>query len=472
MSQTGTLVSEKIEEKEYDIIYVGGGPGGFAGALKSASLGQSVALIEADLMGGTCVNWGCIPNKSLLASTEAYLNAKDGADYGVEINGDVALNFIKSMNRKNEIVSKLRGGVTFMLQNAGVSIYKGKAKLVGERKVKIESGQDQGKVLIGKNVVIATGSSPSRPPIKGIEGKNVINSQILLAMEEPPKSLIIAGAGPEGLELGTFLSACGVKVTVVEMMPHILPLEDTDIANALQDALSDEFKNIEFHVGAKVLEIKDSDGLKEVVADVGNGKTESYKAEYVMMSIGRIPNTANLGLEELGVEFNRRFIKVDKHMKTNLPWLYAVGDVAGGGLAHVALVQGPIAALNAAGKEALYDDKALPRSVYTYEEVASVGLTEEQAKNKGISFKIARSFMAANGRALSLGKTHGFIKIIIDQNNKIIGATMLGPYASEVIQEIAAAITFGATADQLATVIHGHPTISEVIIDALNAGAK
>jgi len=472
MSQTGTLMGTKLEENQYDVVYIGGGPGGFMGALKSASLGQKVALIESDLMGGTCVNWGCIPNKSLLASTEAYLNARDGPEYGLEISGDIKLDFQKAMARKDEIVAKLREGVSFMLESAGVAIYRGKAKIIGEKRVRIESGQDQGKVLVGKAVVIATGSSPSRPPIKGIDGKNVINSQILLAMKEPPKSLIIAGAGPEGLELGTFLAACGVKVTVVEMMPHILPLEDADIANALQDALQEEFKNIEIHVGAKVLEIRDSDGLKEVVADVGGGKTESYKAEYVMMSIGRIPNTANLGLEELKVEFNRRFIKVDNHMRTNLPWLYAVGDVAGGGLAHVAMVQGPIAALNAAGYEATYDDKALPRSVYTFEEVASVGLTEEQAKAKGISYKVARSFMAANGRALSLGKTHGFIKIIADQNDKIIGATMLGPYASEVIQELAAAITFGATADQLASVIHGHPTVSEVIADALRAGFK
>ncbi|MGC8635803.1 MAG: dihydrolipoyl dehydrogenase [Thermoprotei archaeon] len=472
MSQTGTVLGEKIEEKEYDVIYIGGGPGGYAGALKSVSLGQSVALIEESLMGGTCVNWGCIPNKSLLASTEAYLNARDGAQYGVDINGDVRLDFSKAMARKDEIVAKLREGVTFMLQSAGVKIYRGRGRLVGERKVKIESGEDAGKILIGKAVVVATGSSPSRPPIKGIDGKNVINSQVLLSMKEQPKSLIIAGAGPEGLELGTFLAACGVHVTVVEMMPHILPLEDADIANALQDALSEEFSNIEFHTGAKVLEIKDSGDLKEVVADVGNGKTESYKAEYVMMSIGRTPNTANLGLEDLGVQFNRRFIKVDNHLRTNLPWLYAIGDAAGGGLAHVALVQGPIAALNAAGHEAIYDDRALPRSVYTFEEVASVGLTEEQAKNKGIKYKVARAFMAANGRALSLGKTHGFIKIIADENNRIIGATMLGPYASEVIQELAAAITFNATLEQLATVIHGHPTVSEVIADALKAGAQ
>jgi len=471
MSQSSTLVREKPVERVFDVVYVGGGPGGWRGALQSAALGQSAALIEQDLMGGTCVNWGCIPNKSLMASVEAYLGARDGASFGLDLDGSVSLNFTKAMARKDEIVDKLRQGFVYTLQNAGVTAFKGHARLSGEGRVTIDSGPDSGKVIIAKNVVIATGSSPSKPPIKGIDGKNVINSQMLLSMKEAPKSLIIAGAGPEGLELGSFLAACGTRVTFVEMMPHILPLEDADIGNALQEALEDEFKNMEFHTGAKVLEIKDDGDQKEVVADVGNGQTESYKADMVMMSIGRVPNTSNLGLEDLGVEFNRRFIKVDPHQRTNLPWLYAIGDAAGGGLAHVALVQGSIAALNAAGIEAAYDARGLPRSVYTYEEVASVGTTQDQAKNMNV--KVLRSFMAANGRAVSLGKTHGFLKIIADQDDKIIGATMLGPYASEVIQELATAITMGATTKQLASVIHGHPTVSEAILDALlSAGQR
>ena len=455
-----------MTEQLHDIIVIGGGVGGYTAALRAAGLGASVSLVESGEIGGTCLNIGCIPTKALLESCKVARTAAKAGEFGVGLGG-VETFPQKMVSRSRAIVETLTKGVEDQLKRAGVTIVRGTGRLASshEVEVKTETGD---LMLAAKSVIIATGSGWISLPGVEIDGKRIITSDHALTLEHIPDNLVIVGGGAIGCEFAEIYSALGTKVTIIEMMGHILPTEDAEPAKRLEAAL--KRKGIRISTGTKVAGIDIDESGVRVMVEGG----DAIEAGQVLMSIGRAPNAAGLGLDEVGVRLSGRSIETDDGMRTSVPGIFAVGDVTGKWLlAHVALAQGVVAGRNACGDTAAMDYSAVPRCVYTDPEMAAVGLTEAEAEARGVGFKVHRVRLGQVGRALTLGETFGLAKIIYEEGTgRIVGFHVLGPHASELLSEISLAMRKGITVGEVAEVIHPHPTLSELVWESVDGAAR
>jgi dihydrolipoamide dehydrogenase len=448
-----------------DLVIIGAGPGGYVAAIKAAQLGGKVTLIEKEELGGTCLNWGCIPTKALLRGVEVLESVEGGKDFGIQVSG-VSVDFSKLMARKDKAVKTLVSGVAGLMKTNGIEVIKGKAKLASPQKIQVMDEKGGTTVLEAHKVILATGSVSARLPIPGAQLPGVIDSNGALQLTRVPESMVIIGAGPIGLEFGTIFAALGARVTIIEMLPQILPTEDAEIASSLDKSLR-RFK-IQTLIHSQVKEILEgADGKRKVVALTGEGE-KSFDAEVVLVAVGRRPNLEDLGVEENGLRSSKKGIEVNAKMETNIPGVYAIGDVTGQWLlAHFASAQGEVAAENALGHDVQLDSRVIPRCVYTLPEVASVGLTEKEGQEAGYDLRIGRFPFAASGKAAVLGERTGFVKIIAEaQYGEVLGVHIFGPHATDLIGEAVLAMRLEGTAQDIAQAIHPHPTLTEALKEA------
>src|SRR5881398_439865 len=442
----------------FDVVVIGGGPGGYVAALRAAQLGAKTAIVEKDRMGGTCLVRGCIPTKALLQSSELYTMARDGAAFGL-VADNVGFDWSAAQKRKGSVVDQLVKGVEGLLKAGGVTSYKGGARLAGKGVVEVAGDR-----LQAKDIVIATGSAVARIPLPGAE--LTIDSDQVLELKEVPRRLAVIGGGVVGMEFAAMFAALGSKVTVLEMLPQVLAMVDADLVAVYSKHLSK--LGGEIHTDSKVSEVVKRNGGVQVHFSTG-GEGGSVDADQVLLAVGRVPYTQGLEAEKAGVKLERGRVVVDDHLHTTADGVWAIGDVIGGiMLAHVASYEGVCAVENIAGHaDRVPDYHAAPNCVYTDPEIAHVGLGEKEAKDKGIAVKIGRFPFAAAGRALTLGQTEGFVKVIADaQSGKLLGAHIVGPRATDLIAEATLAIQNGLTLEQVDLTIHAHPTLPESLMEA------
>lgn len=447
---------------QFQVAVVGGGPGGYVAAIASAQLGMKTVLIEKDSLGGTCLNRGCIPTKSLLHSAEVFTSAKEAEEFGVFAK-DVTFDYEKVWERKNSVVTRLVRGIEGLVKGNKVTLVRGTGVFLDKNTIEVQGEQAQ-KITFDK-AIISTGSFPAKIPIPGSELPGVMNSDGFLAMNKLPKSAVIIGGGVIGIEFASIMNAFGVDVSIVEMMPEILAGIDGEMASSMRQILTK--KGVRFHLNAKVAEIQKDGDLK--VTYQQDGKNETEQGEIVILSTGRRPMSANLGLEALGIEKERGFVCVDDFCRTNIPNIFAVGDVNGKVmLAHAASHQAMIAAHNCLGETLKKADFTLvPSCVYTTPEIASVGLTEEKAKAKGYKVKVGKFDAVGNGKSLVVGDTAGFAKMVSDaETGEILGMQLFCNRATDMIGEGLAAIKLESTVEEIADAIHPHPTVNEMIMEA------
>jgi dihydrolipoamide dehydrogenase len=448
-----------------DVVIIGGGPGGYVAAIRAAQLGAKVTLIEKDELGGICLNWGCIPTKALLRGVELMEAVEGSKDFGIQV-GEVSVDFSKLSARRDRAVKTLVSGVSGLMKSNGIEVIKAKARLISPQNIEVIDGKQQKLTFPARKIIIATGSVSADLPIPGAKLPGVIDSNGALQLAEVPESMVIIGAGPIGLEFGTIFAALGAKVTILEMLPQILPSEDPEIASSLEKTLR-RYK-MQILTGCQVKEIGEgSEGKRKVVAITGEGE-KAFEAKYVLVAVGRRPNLDGLGLQEAGVRFSKKGIEVNEKLETNVSGIYAIGDVTGQWLlAHFAMAQGEVAAKNALGQEAQMDSRVVPRCVYTLPEVAAVGMTEKQAQDAGYELKVGRFPFAANGKATVLGERSGLVKIIAETKyDEILGVHIFGPHATDLIGEAVLAMRLEGTAPDMAQAIHPHPTLSEAMMES------
>ncbi len=452
-------------DHDVDVCIIGTGPGGYVSAIRAAQLGLKVAAVERDALGGICLNWGCIPTKAMLRSAEVMTTISHAADFGVDVDS-VRLNYEKVVQRRNAVVRQLVGGVGSLLKSNGVQVVTGTARLVERGKVQV-SGQEE-TTINAKNVIIATGSLPATVPIAGAAGSGVIDSDGALRLQQVPSSMLVIGGGAIGVEWSDIFNAFGSKITLVEMMPTLLPLEDEEMGQTLAKSLTR--RGIDVHNEAKLEQIMDGDDGKKVgILTLKDGAQQRIEAECVLIGVGRKPNTENLGLDAIGVETDHRgFVQVDDHLQTNLPNVYAIGDVTGKQLlAHLASHQGITAVEIIAGQDKTMDYKVVPSCTYTHPEVASVGLPEKKARDGGYDVRVGKFPFAVSGRAMTYGATEGMVKIVSDAKyGELLGVHIIGHGASDMIPEAALGIRLEATVEDIIHTIHAHPTMAESIAEA------
>jgi dihydrolipoamide dehydrogenase len=443
----------------HDLIIIGAGPGGYVAAERAGARGLKVLLIENRKLGGVCLNEGCIPSKTLLHSAKVFHYAAHGAVYGVHA-GNVAFDFQAAQARKARVVETLRNGIAGLMKKFKVEVVSGTATLAGKGRVAVD-----GKAFEAPNILIATGSSPARPPIPGVDLPGVVDSTGLLALEKLPKSLVVIGGGVIGCEFACMFGSVGVPVTVIEMMPEICPQMDADLARILRAELGK--KNIAFHTGAKVLEI-----TKDAVRFSLDGKEQTAPRDVVLVSTGRAPNVANLGLEDARIDFDRRGIRVNDRCATNVPGIWAIGDCTGRAwLAHAASRMGEVVVNNLTGRPDVMRWTAIPGVVYTNPEVATVGLTEAEAKTKGVPVKVAKLPMTVSGRYLAEHEgERGQTKVVLHaETGVLLGVHLIGGACSEMIFGAAAMIETEFRAKEIEEIVFPHPTAAEVVRDAVFA---
>lgn len=445
------------------IIILGGGPAGYVGALKAAQLGAEVTVVEDTEVGGTCLNRGCIPTKTLIASSEILNKIRNSADYGIDLNGSVSANIQKIIERKDKVISTQAKGIRSLFKSWGVSLIEGKGMLLSPERVEVEKRDGTRDVLKADRIIIATGSRPAQIPVFPFDGERILSSDDALNIKEIPKSLLIVGAGVVGCEFACIFSELGTDVTIVEMLPRALSTEDVEVSELFERELKK--KKIKLFTGVSVNKVEGSkDGVHAFLSD---GK--EIVTEKILVSIGRALNSENIGLEAVGIHKGPRGeIIVNERMETNISGIYAAGDVTGGILlAHVASREGIVAAINACGGEERMDYSVVPAAIFTSPEIASVGLREHQAIDKGIDIRIGRFQFRALGKAHAMGEISGFIKIIADaRDDRILGAHIIGPHASDLIHEVTVAMKAGLRVKDIASTIHAHPTLAEGIMEA------
>jgi len=454
----------------YDVIVIGAGPGGYVCAIRAAQLGLKVACVEKRAtLGGTCLNVGCIPSKALLQSSEDFDHATHGlSDHGINIVGSVSLDLARMQARKAEVVGANVKGVEFLFRKNKVTWLKGTGRIVAAGQVDVD-----GTVHTTKHIVIATGSESTPLPGVAVDEKRIVTSTGALELDAVPKHLVVIGAGVIGLELGSVWRRLGAEVTVIEFLPRIVPTLDTEVATAFQRILTKQ--GLKFRLGAKVTAATLTEtGVSLTVEPAKGGAAETLEADIVLLAIGRRPFTEGLGLEAAGVALDeRRRIKTDAHYATNVPGIYAIGDaIAGPMLAHKAEDEGVALAERLAGQAGHVNYDVIPSVVYTWPEVAAVGQTEEELKAAGIAYNVGKFPFMANGRARAMGATDGFVKLLSDKTtDKLLGAHILGPDAGTLIAELALAMEFGASAEDVARTCHAHPSLNEAVKEAALAVA-
>lgn len=445
--------------KSYDVLVLGGGPGGYVAAIKAAQLGGKVALIEKEVVGGICLNHGCIPTKTLLKNAKVYKTIKHASEYGVVLGSDVSFDWSLMLKRKDSVVKRLTTGVSGLLKKNGVDVISGWGKVLSKNQVEVN-----GEVIETKNLILATGASPIVPPIPGLkdayEKEIAVTSRELLRIKEAPKKLVIIGGGVIGIEFATIFSSLGSDVTIIEKLDGILPMMDDDIRSQYQKILKRE--GIKIYVNAEVKSVKDHEVTYQL-----EGKDETIVADTILVSVGMRPNSA--GLEVLNLKMDRAAVVTDEHLETSVKGVYAIGDLNGKYmLAHVASAEGIVAAEYIMGKkDASMRYDRVPNAVYGSPEVASVGMTEKEVKEKGLAYKVSTFPLQASGKALADNEKDGFVKLIVSEKYKeILGAHILSYGASDLIAELGVTMTLEGTAHEIAHTIHPHPTLSEIIMEA------
>ncbi|RJR45492.1 MAG: dihydrolipoyl dehydrogenase [Desulfobacteraceae bacterium] len=451
--------------KDFDVIVIGGGPGGYVAAVRASQLGLRTALVEKENLGGVCLNWGCVPTKSLLQNAEVIHLLSRGRTFGFEVD-HLSTNFAEAHKRSRSVVTRQVRRIQLLMKKYSIEVYEGTGRLKGTNLVEVDPS---GERLGAKNILIATGARPRALPGNPFDDETIINYRKAVDLRDAPSSVVVVGGGPIGMEFATLWARYGVKVTVIEMLPRILPLEDEDISTEAEK----QFKRsgIQVFTGARVEEIRRDDKGARVRFVTGD-KREELPAEKVLAAIGFAPNSENLGLEQAGVFSTRGYIDIDLQMRTSVPNIYAIGDVTGKlGLAHTASAQGMIAAEAIAGRptEAL-DYSHIPRCTYAYPESGSVGLTERQAREQGYEVVVAQAPFAANAKALAMDENFGFVKLVGEAaGKKLLGIHLIGAHVTELIAGPAALIRRGARVEELGCTVHPHPSLSEAIMEAAHA---
>lgn len=460
---------------QFDVVIIGSGPGGYVCAIRAAQLGLKTAIIEKDkTYGGTCLNVGCIPSKALLESSELFhMAGHDFNNHGIKV-GAPTLELGTMMSRKEKIVKDLTGGISFLFKKNKIEAFKGKGRITAPGAVEITAEDGSKTNITGKNIICATGSIPTELPFLKFDEKKIVSSTGALALSQVPAEMIVVGGGVIGLELGSVWLRLGSKVTVVEYADKICPMMDQQMIGVLKKTL--EKQGMKFITKAKVAgSMLTPTGVELEYEDMNDGSRKKITGNVVLVSTGRKPFSDGLGLEEVGVQKDARgFVTVDPHYQTNVPGIFAIGDlIPGPMLAHKAEEEGVAVAEMIAGHAGHVNYNTVPSVIYTFPEVASVGLSEEQAKEAGMNIAIGTFPFIANGRAKALGATDGMVKIITDANtDRIIGGHIVGPRASELLGEIVIAMEFGGSAEDLARSFHAHPTLNEVIREAALAVDK
>lgn len=450
--------------KSYQVAVIGGGPGGYVAALRAAQEGKTVALIEAEQLGGTCLNRGCIPSKTLLRHAEIIDDVKEAKAWGIET-GELVLSLDKMIARKNQVVQQLRNGVGYLLSSGNVDVYTGIGTVRPDKRIHIAGAEET--VIQADAVIVATGSVPFVPPIPGIEQTAYHTSDTILDIVEIPESIVIIGGGVIGVEFACIMRSLGTEVAVVEMADRLVPMEDPDASAALHKALRK--KGVSIYTNTRVTSVSGEDGRSLVHIADPSGKAGVLSCSEILVAVGRRPNLS--AVSGLGLEMNGPFVSVNAYLETSLPGIYAVGDLIGGWqLAHAASAEGTAAALNASGLRIPVNYRVVPRCIYTQPEIASVGFTEEEARAKGYEVKTETHRLAANGKALASGQKEGFVKLIADQKyGEILGAVIVGAHATELISAPSAMMHLEGTVEELAGMVYPHPSIAESLTEAAAA---
>lgn len=460
--------------QEYDLVILGGGTGGYVAAIRASQLGLKTAIVEKGKLGGTCLHKGCIPSKALLRSAEVFATAQKSEEFGV-MTSDVTVNFGKVQERKNKIVDQLHKGVQHLMKQGKIDVFEGTGRILGPSifspmpgtiSVEMNNG-DENEMLIPKNVIVATGSRPRTLPGLEIDGDKVLTSDEALAMESLPSSIIIVGGGVIGIEWASMLSDFGVDVTVIEYADRIIPTEDAEISKEMQRLMKK--KGIKIVTGAKVLPETLAKGEAVTISAEVKGAAKEFSAEKILVSVGRQANVEGIGLDNTEIQVERGFILTNEFFQTKESHIYAIGDVIGGlQLAHVASHEGITAVEHIAGQNpSPMDYKLVSKCIYSSPEVANVGYTEDEAKEKGFKVKTGKFSFRAIGKALVFGESDGFVKIIADEEtDDILGVHMIGPHVTDMISEAGLAMVLDATPWEVSHTIHPHPTLSEAIGEA------
>ena len=452
---------------KFQAVVIGGGPGGYVCAIRLAQLGLKTACIESrGSLGGTCLNVGCIPSKSLLNLSEEFYKVKNLSNKGIEV-GEVKLNLNKMMKSKEKAVTVLTKGVEFLLKKNNVTYFKGVGSFKSKNEISIKDANKNEKLIFSEKIIIATGSVPTSLPGIDFDEKIIVSSTGVLKLDKVPKKMVIVGGGYIGLEMGSVWSRLGAEVHVVEFLDHITPGMDKEISNEFMKILKKQ--GIKFHMQHKVDDITKKDSSAVISTTDKDGNKKDFDCEVVLVSVGRKPNTKGLNLEKIGINLDdKNRIQTDKNFKTNLNNIYAIGDVISGPmLAHKAEDEGIAVAENIVGQSGHVNYDTIPGVIYTTPEVASIGKTEEQLNELNIKYKIGKFSFMANSRAKAIDDTEGFVKILADEKtDKVLGAHLIGPHAGELIAEIGIAMEFGASSEDIARTCHAHPTFSEAVKEA------
>ncbi len=456
-----------MANKTYDAIIIGGGPGGYACAIRLGQLKQKVLCVEKDELGGVCLNWGCVPSKALIATSHTFEKVKLGPAYGLFVDNP-RIDANKLQDWKDGIVKKLTGGVRTLFKGNNVDLLYGDARVTGPKQITVKTREGTTEVIQAtKGIVIATGSSTIEIPSFKFDGKRVIGAKEAVSLREIPKRLLVIGGGVIGLELGGAYQRMGSELTVVEALPNVLTGVDPDVAAVVERAYTKHGAKI--IKGAKALGYEpQKDGSLAVRLDLGGGKTETVVTDVVLVAVGMRPNGSGLGLEELGVRVEKGFVPSDNLGRTNVPGIYAIGDVTGMPmLAHKATKEGEVVAEVIAGHKAAKDWVGIPAAIFTDPEIATVGLGEQQAKEKGIEVRVGKFPFAALGRAMAVNETDGFFKVVADKNtHEILGVHIVGPNATDLISEGALALEMHAFLEDVGLTVHPHPTLGEGMMEA------
>lgn len=452
-------------EKTFDIAILGSGPGGYVAAIRAAQLGLNTALVEKDKLGGVCLNWGCIPTKALLKNAELLSQFKHAKEFGIST-GDISFDFSKIIGRSRKVAEMNSKGVEFLMKKNNIQVFNGSGKFSSKNAMEITDQDGKKQTLQFKNAVIATGGRPRAIPGVEFDGKTVISSKEAMSLENQPKSMVIIGAGAIGVEFAYFYNQLGTEVTIVEMLDSILPIEDREITAGLTKVFKKE--KIKIHTSTQVEAVKKTKSGVEVTISA-DGKSEKINADVALVAIGVQGNSENIGLENIGVKSEKGFIPVNEWYQTNIPGIHAIGDITGPPLlAHVASHEGIICVEKIAGVSTHpmdYDN--VPGCTYCQPQVASIGLTEEKVKEKGLEYYTGKFPYSASGKARAIGEREGMVKLIFGKKyGELLGAHILGAEATELIAELGLAKTLEATPEELIKTVHAHPTLSEMIMEA------
>ncbi|HLX56691.1 MAG TPA: dihydrolipoyl dehydrogenase [Ktedonobacteraceae bacterium] len=453
---------------QYNVAVIGAGPGGYVAAIRAAQLGAKVAIVEKQYLGGTCLNVGCIPSKAMLHIAEVMHSMESLEELGIHLDKPPTFDMSKAVVFKDKVVKRMVSGVGMLMKGNKVDVFDGLGTVDASRTVTVTANDGSTQQFSADKIILATGSVPLIPPFPGIDGRNIINSDTCWNLPKTPESIICVGGGVIGMELACMFDALGSKVTVVEMLPDVLAPLDDEVRRLLVRILSK--RGINIVTGAKVESLADEGKLKKVTASADKG-SQTFTAEYVLIAVSRSANTSGLEhLLEQGLDNERGRVRVNEKMETNLPGIYAIGDlVHGAGLAHVASMEGEVASDNAMGRATKMDYTVVPNPIYTFPEVAFIGLTEAQAKEKYPDARVERFPWTAIGKAVAMAQTEGFTKVIIGKYDEILGAHIIGPDATNLISEYSVAMRGELTADEIIETIHPHPTLSEGLREAMLA---